>query len=219
MSTTCQTNLRPGSAASNLSLNRGYARPSSAASTHFRTVSACSLRSGDRTTYEPSPLQQSYDASPSIGVFKQQLRSNSWFLTNQRAPSQLRVGKSLFKEMTSFHSTLRPPSASSVAKSHNISRPSTSATTAWKLRSEIGASRSREVFGLIEEDHVDLVRNLSTWAPALHEAKPESLPSHYRTTTKHGSTAHTIWDFVWEKPVNRDTRIIQEINLKEEWEL
>lgn len=239
---------RPGSAAStqfrSLSgaaylddpSNAKLKRPNSSNSN--RSTAACP---------QPTLSQLIYDANPPLGVLHKQFKSNSWFHANQRTPSQVRLGTPIHSEFSSSKdigriqqaisvmsrggtpdwSTLRPQSSFSVTKSLHgshgspqrssaVSTKSSKASLPQKLRSSMAA---REIFGVIEEDHISLVESLTNWTPALHEAKPESLPSHYRTTTKHGSTAHTVWDFVWEKPVQRDERIRQEIKTKEDWEL
>lgn len=212
-------------------------RPVSASNASCQSSELCRRQAA---LYSPSPMQRDYDANPSLGIFRRSLKANQWFLVNQRPASLSRQGQPLAKEMTSslasHSSAVAAPQRcpSPLLPAALASRPATGASVrsstaaSRRLRTVLAdqaallgtrsASRQKTDFGAYEEDAVTLVKQLSDWAPALHEAKPESLPSHYRTTTKHGSTSHTIWDFVWEKPVLRDARIVAEIRLKEDWE-
>jgi hypothetical protein len=126
--------------------------------------------------------------TPSNGVLSRRLKVNHWFSANKVAPEGSRLGHPMVKKMTRisvYRTADESPSAS--------------------------ASRSRLPFGSIVEDPLDSVSALSAWNPPPNDVRPEDLPSHYRTTTKHGSTAHTVWDFVWEKPVVREPRIEAEM--------
>lgn len=239
---------RPTSAVSaagptpNRSPSPGF-RPASAASNTTFVSTASHLRDTVASKYTPTVSQQVYDLNPPVGIFRYQLKKNGWFLKNQRAPSQLRIGKPICKEIPVSKSLLlpqglpcaqsqtygsrptsgmRPPTAELVLGSSSISR---------RLRGQVHLTRSNSAvsragtearrqperlpFGAIEEDNISMVEDLTNWAPPQQDAKPESLPSHYRTTTKHGSTAHTIWDFIWETPVARSERIKNEIQLPE----
>jgi hypothetical protein len=241
----------------------GSFRPASAASNVTFVSTSSKLREATAARYSPTIAEELYDHNPPIGIFRNQLKRNGWFLKNQRAPSQLRIGKPICTEIPVPARLLhlspqhtkgsptrggngRPPSALSMTA---LSRPSSAfggsqshtaainSSVSRRLRLQVQTNRSGSAlsrgsmtsagtamsrppepkvpFGTMIEDSVGMVAGLTRWAPPQQDAKPESLPSHYRTTTKHGSTAHTIWDFIWETPVLRSDRIKQEIQLPE----
>lgn len=258
---------RPGSALSMAALRSpspttlgGSFRPASAASNVTFVSTSSKLRDAAAAHYTPTIAEQMYDHNPPVGIFRHQLKRNGWFLTNQRAPSQLRIGRPICTEIpvparllhlspqnnrgSPLRGGGRPPSALSVSA---VSRPlsafgssqggaAMNSSVSRRLRLQVQTNRSgsalsrgstatsstaprtkevRVPFGTMVEDGISMVSDLTRWAPPQQDAKPESLPSHYRTTTKHGSTAHTIWDFIWETPVLRSERIKQEIQLPE----
>lgn len=149
---------------------------------------------------------RAYDRNPPMCAYVQQLRKNRWFHTQQRPASAMRIGQPLFD-------TAPQPLDSKVKRKILL----LSSQSSHNSNAMTGANlhRHRQVLQDLREE-VSLVSSLSDWTPPVHEAKPESLPSHYRTTTRHGSSAHTVWEFVWEKPVERNQQIRVEIQQQED---
>ena len=68
-------------------------------------------------------------------------------------------------------------------------------------------------FGTLVEDPTQSVNDLSQWTPREHNGQATAVLTRlYRTTMKRGSKAHTVWDCVWEKPVERSAKIQAEID-------
>ncbi len=67
-------------------------------------------------------------------------------------------------------------------------------------------------FGTIVDVPTEHVEHLSLWTPRNIDAQIHVQSGIYRTTTKRGSKAHTVWDSIWERPVVRCAKIQAEID-------
>lgn len=85
----------------------------------------------------------------------------------------------------------------------------TNASTSFPVE----ASRRRKLNKVTTlEQEVAAVRGLEDWVPTSTELQvmAETMTGKYRTSKK-TSTSFTIWDYMWEKPVVRDERILAEM--------
>jgi hypothetical protein len=147
----------------------------------------------ERTTTK-SPVARRRPGDPpagslqcTIGTEKRRQDVNTWFSSNRRTPAQSRLGRPLY--LPCDVTAVRP-------------------------------GQPEPPFGSIVDVVPACVNELSSWTPRkIQEQIYQQISRQsglYRTTTKRGSKAHTVWDSIWEKPVERTDRILAEMHRQRE---